>query len=292
MKLNIRRAVSWAAAPALAIGVAAAITPAAMAMPAAPAPGVAPGAVTVGTARYVLYTASDGSVSQVQAGTGAPTTSLGGKLLSGPSATSNGTTIFVFGQGTDNQLWTKAGTGAWKPLGGVLTSKPAAVQNGISQAVFARGSDGAVWERSNTAGAAWGPWQKVGGQVLAGTGPGAAADGKGNHILVVGTDHRLYLSSGAAGLFGLVGGRTNASPALTASSAGLIGYVEGTDGALWAANLFPGDGQWTSLGGRLTSGTGATSTAGTPYGYALGTDGNVWQNANLSPTGWTNAMGP
>lgn len=291
MKINIRRAVSWAAAPALAVGIAAAITPAAMAMPAAPAPGVAPGAVTVGTARYVFYTASTGSVTQVPVGGGA-STSLGGVLVSGPSATSDGTTIYVFGQGTDGALWMKAGSGPWTSLGGVLTSKPAAIQAGISQAVFARGSDGAVWERANTAGAAWGPWQKFGGQVLAGTGPGAAADGKGSHILVAGTDHRLYLSSGATGLFALAGGRTNASPALTSASTGLIGYVEGTDGALWAANLFPGNGQWMSLGGRLTSGTGATSTGGTPYGYALGTDGNVWQNANLSPTGWTNVMGP
>lgn len=198
----------------------------------------------------------------------------------------------MFGQGTDGQLWEKAGSGPWQPLGGALTSKPAAVQAGISQAVFVRGTDGAIWWRANTAGATWGPWRKVGGQVLSGTGPGAVADGTGSHILAVGTDHSLYLATASISGFRPVGGRTDASPALTTGGGpGLIGYVEGTDGQLWFSNVSLAGNGWSPLGGRLTSGTGATSHAGVPYGYALGTDGNVWQHTNLGNTNWINVMG-
>lgn len=294
------RPLAWAAAALTSAGAAAAFATvfatAASAAP-APAPGVSPGAVATGGAhRSVFYTASDGSVWQKHVNGGAAT-SAGGRLVSAPSPIFNGTRIQVFGEGTDRQLWTTScnaggGCGAWTSLGGVLSSKPGAVQvstaHTFDQSVYARGGDGTLWARNNSS-TGWKPWHSVGGRLLSGTGPCATARGGTQYVMVTGTDKALWLDQIGGSGFRSVGGKTNATPALTNTTADgrLVGYAQGTNGAGWFENVLNPTG-WKSLGGRLASGCGGTTTSnGTPFGYALGTNGQVYENASTTPNAWT-----
>ena len=269
--------------------------------PAAPAAAVAPGAYTIGSTRFVVYTGTGGAVWVKQAGSPAAATSLGGRLVSAPSPVNAGGTRIVFGQGTDNALWQKTGNGPWTSLGGVLTSKPGAAVSGAPSApsssvyrVYVRGADGAVWARNHTA-AGWGGWHPVGGAVLAGTGPSAATSGGSFFVDVVGTNQGLFIAQDGAGgftsPFPLSTGRTSSSPALVnaPSSGSLVGFARGTDNAGWFYRFLPGQAGWQSMGGRLASGTGGSSTSGNWFAYGLGTDSQVWQHTGTGgATGsWT-----
>jgi hypothetical protein len=261
-----------------------------------PAPGVTPGtAVTPSTGVDMLYTAVDGSVWIVQgAGPpygGPPALPYGGHLVSGPAPIWTGSAEIVFGEGPDHQLWYNQlgrvfGT-PWHSLGGRLTSKPGAVSlGGGAYAVFVRGTDGAVWERVHSAGE-WHPWQRVGGQVLPGTGPTAGyLTGTGHvYVGVVGTDRQVYLKVANAGRgFFSIGGQTTADPALAAiSPSTLVAFCRGTNGAGYYNRYTEGEGLtgWQSIGGRLTSGLAASSgtAAGKPttYTFGLGTDNQVYE---------------
>lgn len=150
---------------------------AASAAPPPPAPKVTPGATVSGVTLDLA--AADGSVwlKNVASGPSTPTR-VGGHLVGGPSAVFDGNSIVIFGRGTDNRLWDVSCPSVtvcrrWEPLGGVITSKPGAVgKSRMVYSVYARGTDGAVWGRDYING--WGRWYKVGGRVLAGTGPAAA----------------------------------------------------------------------------------------------------------------------
>ena len=260
-----------------------------------PAPGVTPG-VAVGSGTWVdmFYTATDRTVWILEGvGTSPLPVPYGGRLVSAPAAIWTGSAEIAFGRGTDNQLWyNQLGDGfgePWHALGGMLTSGPGAVSlGGGAYAVFVRGTDGGVWQRVYN-GAAWGPWRSLGGRVLPGTGPTAAyLTGNGHlYVGVVGTDGRMYLkvANRTAGFFS-IGGRTTASPALTAiSPSALVAFSRGTNGAGYY-NRFTeagGAGRWRSIGGRLTSGlaAGAGVVTGKPttYTFGLGTDNQVYEQA-------------
>ena len=191
-------------------------------------------------------------------------TRVGGHLVGGPSAVFDGNAIVIFGRGTDNRLWAVSCPsvmvcGRWQPLGGVITSMPGAVgKSRMVYSVYARGADGAVWGRDYNHG--WGRWYKVGGRVLAGTGPAAAYLG-GTYVMVVGTDKQLYIEKQGVTGFRPAGGRTTASPALT--------MVFGTAGARtrW----------WDSPAAPTAPGT----TTGSSPAHR---DGTPW--AARSPPGW------
>lgn len=267
-----------------------------------PAAGVTPGAVTVGSARYVFYTAADGSVWEKNVVTGAEGSArtIGGRLVSAPSAIYDGTNILVFGQGTDDALWyttcnsTASACGQWISLGGVITSKPGAVAIDMAGdlAVFARGPDSAVWARFFGTADGWGPWSSEGGRLLPGTGPSAAEYGTATeYILVTGTDEGLWLGkiSAATGTSGFqpVGGFTTQSPAVTSSSGAITGFATGTDNHGYTENLLTLGG-WQTIGGQLTSGLAAiTDNSGNAYAYGLGTSGQVYQHAGAPPGAWT-----
>ncbi len=275
-----------------------------------PAPGVTPG-TAVGapfTEVQMFYTATDGTVWEQGLAPGHPAVPVSnGRLVGGPAPISTGSTEIVFGRGTDNRLWySQIGArswGPWRPLGGELTSKPgAALLGGGAYTVFVRGTDGAVWQRTHS-GTGWSSWQHVGGQVLSGTGPTAAyLTGTGHiYVGVVGTDRQMYLkvANRTTGFFS-IGGRTTASPALTAiSPSTLVAFSRGTNGAGYYNKVTEAEGLtgWLSIGGRLTSGLGAGAgmVAGKPttYTFGLGTDNQVYYNvgtwASYPPSfsGWT-----
>ncbi len=126
----------------------------ASAAPAAPAPpghGLTPGSAVVGTTAVFAYTATDGSAWVRDLANGVYS-SAGGHLTSGLAAIGSGSSVLIFGRGTDNALWVNSCTpggrcGSWASLGGVITSDPGAIFRGPSSAdysVYARGTNGAV----------------------------------------------------------------------------------------------------------------------------------------------------
>ena len=262
----------------------------------APAAGVAPGATVAGSTRVVGYTATDGSVWLRNLSTGA-LTPAGGHLVSAPQLMADGSTVLVFGQGTDDHLWETSctlsgGCAAWQSLGGTITSKPAAAVSGPAPeeySVYARGGNGALWTRQHTTGG-WGAWRSFGGNLLAGTGPAAAyVYGDGPYTLVAGTNHELYVEGPGVTGFNPAGGGTNSTPALAAipaaqgQPAALIGFVRGTDNAGYYHRFIANTPGWHSMGGRLTTGmasfTQPVATIPTTFVYAQGTDHQIYQDA-------------
>ncbi len=277
----------------------------ASAAPPPPAPRVTPGATVAGATLGLVYTAADGSVwlKNVAGGPSTPTR-VGGHLVGGPSAVFDGNAIVIFGRGTDNQLWdvscpSVTVCGRWQPLGGVITSKPGAVgKSRMVYSVYARGADGSVWGRDYNFG--WGRWYKVGGRVLAGTGPAAAYLG-GTYIMAVGADKHLYIEKQGVTGFRPAGGTTTADPALTMvfGTAGalnsLVGFARGTNGAGYYHRFLASSPGWHSMGGALTSGVAAASDvkAAIPdtYTFGLGTNNQIYENSatwapNPSFSGW------
>jgi hypothetical protein len=255
----------------------------------------------------VLYTATDHTVWVKNLDNGSVAQAGNGLLASGPSAIYNGTTVIIFGEGTDHKLWStqRLATGGyanWSLLGGALTSQPGATAAGTGYWVFVAGTDGAVWLLEQP-----GSFRRIGGRVLAGTGPAAAwlmfpgpgSPNQETYVAVVGTNRELYIAlpfSPAGPGFSSAGGQTTATPALTAdiSNDNLVPFVRGTDNAAYYLN-----GVWKSLGGRLNSGLTATTDqlTGNVYVYALGTDNQVYQKTGnlsrsdtFSPT-WTKVTG-
>ena len=191
----------------------------------------------------VFYTATDRTVWVKNLANGSLARVGNGLLASGPSAIYDGSTVVVFGEGTDHKLWraVRQGTGGygnWELLGGAITAQPAAVAAPLRSGylVFARGADGAVYQASGTSSThGTASFTRVGGRVLAGTGPaaayeriGAAARGQAmprppasesTSVAVVGTNRALYVTAIGAfpvsGQWQPAGGQTTASPALT-----------------------------------------------------------------------------
>jgi hypothetical protein len=311
-----RRHVIWAIAALAVMG----IVPvpaagAAAAPPPPPAPGVTPGAVYVSpTENDVFYTATDRTVWVKNLDNGVLARVGNGLLVSAPSAIYDGSSVVVFGEGTDHKLWrtvrqATGGYGNWELLGGAITARPAAVAATLEPSVyyvFVRGTDGAVYQAagtSSTHGTA--SFTRVGGRVLAGTGPAAAYEkiGPAAHgqapdppadestwVAVAGTNRALYVAQVGAfpisGQWQSAGGQTTASPAMTLYQANgsVLAVVRGTDNAAYYRSV-QGAGGWMSIGGRLSSGLVATidGQTGTAYVYALGTDNQVYQKtANLA----------
>ena len=266
--------------------------------PPPPAPGVAPGAVYVSPAENdVFYTATDRSVWVKNVDNGSLRRVGNGLLISAPSAICNGSTVIVFGEGTDHKLWwthrqAAGGYASWALLGGALTAQPGAVFTGGPASpsryeVFVRGTDRAAWRLVHGA-TGWAPaFTRVGGRLLDDTGPAAAhatvatANSQATWVSVTGTNRVVYVALPGAFGFSPIGGQSTASPALTAysSSTGvtLAWFVRGTDNAAWyVVNNRP---EWTSIGGRVNSGLAATTdrATGTTYVYALGTDNQVYE---------------
>ncbi|HLI37152.1 MAG TPA: hypothetical protein VKV80_07400 [Streptosporangiaceae bacterium] len=252
----------------------------------APAPGTTPAVAVQQDQVFVFYRAANGSVSMTDVTTG-KTTSAGGRLLSAPSAVPDGGGLLVFGRGTDNQLWdTYCTTGGscepWGSLGGNLTSRPGAVLVGSDSdylSVYVRGTDGAVWAR-DFGSPDWDAWHRVGGQVLGGTGPAAAAIGGSTYVMVAGTNRELYLEKVGVTGFNPVGGVTTANPALTAVPGALVGFARGTDNAGYYHRFLSSSPGWHPIGGTLASGLAASSPPGTArtYTFGLGTDSQAYED--------------
>ena len=267
-----------------AVGLATASVTAASAAPLPPAPGVSPAVVAGGVGPIYFYTAANGTV-WTKTETGTATQVSNGIVVSAVSGLYNGSSIILFGRGTNNALWYTTGTSAaswssWASLGGGITAQPGAVYRGSAAvyAVFARGTNGAVWARDHSS-AGWGAWHSDGGNLLGGTAPSAAFFGNITWLLVVGTNQQLYTAE--AGLTGFfpAGGQTTSTPGLTTAPGALVGFVRGTNSVAYYhrfQNTTPG---WHSIGGLFSSGLAAANVAvgGTlTFTVGLGTNSQVY----------------
>jgi hypothetical protein len=268
-----------------AIGLAAAPVTAASAAPLPPAPGVSPAVVSgpgISTTAF-FYTAVNGTVwTKPEVGTATQVGTF--RVVGAVSGLWNGSSLILFGEGTDHALWytTRTGTrwSSWASLGGHITAQPGAVYRGSAAvySVFARGTNGAVWARDHSA-AGWGPWHSEGGNLYGGTGPSAAYFGAITWILVTGTNKQLYLAEAGLTGFKPVGGQTTATPGLTTAPGALVGFARGANSVAYFHRFLSTSPGWNSMGGVFTSGLGAANVAiGGLFTYTvgLGTDGQVY----------------
>ncbi len=266
-----------------AVGLATASATAASAAPLPPAAGVSPAVVAGGIGPIYFYTAANGTV-WTKTETGAATQVSDGRVVGAVSGLFNGSSIILFGEGTNHALWFTTGRGTswsnWASLGGSITAQPGAVFRGSAAvyAVFARGGNGAVWARDHSS-AGWGPWHSEGGKLLGGTGPSAAFFGGITWVLVAGTNKQLYLAEAGLTGFRPVGGLTTATPALTTAPGALAGFVRGTNRVAYFHRFLSTSPGWSSIGGLFTSGLGAANVAiggDLTFTVGLGTDSNVY----------------
>jgi hypothetical protein len=302
-----RRLAAGVTALVASLGVAAlAIIPAttASAAPPPPAKGIDPGVSAAASGVSLFYTAADGTVWTASAG-GTPGTATqvsNGKVAGAVSAITAGTSTIVFGTGSGGAVWTATRTSGkwsnWTSIGGNVTSKPGAVFQGpnvADYAVFARAPSGAVWGRDHTS-AGWGPWHSDGGNLLAGTGPSAAAI-SGTYLLVVGTNHQLYISHAGVSGFVAAGGLTNASPGLTSVPGALVGFVRGTNNVAYYHKFLSTTPGWHAMGGVFGSGLAAAAVTTTTYTFGQGTGTGIYRATGTWATyppklsGWVLATG-
>jgi hypothetical protein len=267
------------------VGLMAGSVTAASAQPVPPAAKVTPAVVAGGIGPIYFYTATNGTV-WTKPEVGTATRVSNGIVISAVSGLWNGSTIILFGEGTDNALWVTHGSGTswanWTSLGGILTSAPGAVLRGSPAvyAVFARGTNGAVWARDHSS-AGWGAWHSEGGNLLSGTAPSAAFFGNITWIQAVGTNRQIYIAEAGLTGFTSAGGQTLSTAGLTTAPGALVGFARGTDNVAYYhryASTTPG---WNSMGGLFTSGLAAANVAigGTlTFTVGTGTDSQVWFN--------------
>ena len=293
----------------------AAHAPTAAAAVARPAAGVAPAVAWngAGSPAILFFTGSDGHAYDAPLIPSTSAASDGGHLVGGPGAAFvppgdlGGATggAILFGRGTNNALYLNVAPGKWAGLGGRLTSRPgvAAGSMGTTETidVAVRGGDGGAWLDHLTTTSA--TWRNLGGRVLAGTAPAAVNIGGTLYVLIVGTDHAVWVRhstdashwSGWASLGGRLQRRTGRCDPV--GRAGIV-YARGADNALWF-NEFAGTTTgvtrgWHSASGRITSGAGAGSVGngtGPTWAVALGGDGHIWANSGVSQAhAWSKAL--
>jgi len=241
--------------------------------------------------------AADSSGSKAQ-----PSAALVGAPLAGAPAVcvQDKSTVDLFAKGQDGALWYKqlnrptGSWSAWMSLGGKLTSDPAAAalsplaDSAGPVDVFARGGDGALWARNTVdGGATWSNWYKIGGQLLAGTGPAAygsvfAFDNRVGWF-VIGMDHALWHAwndnTGTHNWENLGGYLTSSPAATVGDSSQLDVFARGVNGALWTREFQTTTWTaWLSLGGQIAPGTGPAACApgGIGHVFVQGIDGALW----------------
>jgi hypothetical protein len=268
-----------------AAGLATASATAASAAPLPPAAGISPAVVSgpgISTTAF-FYTAANGTV-WTRPEVGTATQVSNGRVVGAVSGLQNGSSIVLFGEGSDHALWFTTGVGtswsSWASLGGNITAQPGAVYRGTAglYAVFARGTNGAVWARDHSS-AGWGAWHSEGGSLLGGTGPSSAYFGGITYILATGTNKQLYLAEAGLTGFSPVGGMTTATPALTTAPGALVGFARGTNNVAYFHRFLSSSPGWNSMGGLFSSGLGAANVAiggSFTYTVGLGTNSQVW----------------
>jgi len=205
----------------------------------------------------------------------------------------------IFAQGTDHALWLfTGGTPLWVSLGGTLTSRPSvaagalSVPGGEAVDVVVRGPDGAVYDKELTSTTVQ-PWRRLGGQVLAGSGPAAVNVGGTLYVLAIGANGVVAVNRSTDGAhwsgWRSLGGSASADVGAATPARGVgVVFVRGPGNVAFYkefAGTTPGvTAGWHSLGGSLTSGVGAGSKSnGTTYALVLGPGGGIYGRGGIWP---------
>lgn len=250
-----------------------------------------------------------------------PITFPGWIMTSGLAAgcSSDGQKAYVFGRGTDNQIWwgkTTDGTnwqGSWAVPFGTFMTGPAVTVSGDGNVIhlLAVGMDRRMYHiQSGDGGQHWSDVQPIGQGVFT-SAPAAAArfDGGNLHVFGRGDDYRIWTNTLAAGQWQphwtpIGQGIFTSGPGATTEFDGSTVHVmgRGTDRQLWhnSSDSFGGPWQphWNQMSqyGTFDSAPSLAHGGGPDlYVAALGGDFNVWLNhSSSSGQTWENAwpVGP
>ena len=179
----------------------------------------------------------------------------------------SGSTLTVACQGSDHGLWYAQGTvtsgslptvSGWQGLGGTLASGPAVGTVAGNLTFLVVGSNGQVYSRTTSSGYTATGWGCLGHVALASYRTNA-------YFACQGGDHALWYSVNPGTGWVQVqsaGGTIADSPAIVATPAEVIVYVEGSNKAVYHVTLSPGGGPttpWVYDGGQIQFGPGATT---------------------------------
>lgn len=187
----------------------------------------------------------------------------------GATVTTSGgvSTLTVACEGTDHALWFAHGTATsgslptvtgWQGLGGTLSAGPAVAQVGGALTFMVVGGNGSVFSRTTTTGYTATGWGC--------TAHPALASYRGNaYFACHGGDGALWYAVNAGSGWTQprsAGGSILDGPAIAATPAEVVIYVEGTDHAVYHTTISPGGGPampYVADGGSIQFGTGATT---------------------------------
>jgi peptidoglycan/xylan/chitin deacetylase (PgdA/CDA1 family) len=299
------RAISSAAALALAVPTGLLIgstAPGATAAPAVAVRAVAANQAPASTAnltvrpdgsKLVVYRGQDGAVYKrtwSTAGWSSQST-LGGVVVGAPAVAAYGSDLIVAARGTTGSMWTRTRTaGAWQPwrdMGGLLSASPAiaASPNGRIDA-FVRGIDNRLYQMSRLPGQAWSRWQSLGGTLSAG--PAAVSYGSSLvDVFIVGADRtvaRRSLTAAGWSDWTSLGAATYTAPAaarIPGTTSARV-FIRGTN-----SDLYVNEGAgWRSIGGDLVDAPAAAGTATGADVLVRGTDAALYART-LSGGTWS-----
>ena len=183
------------------------------------------------------------------------------------TTSTTGSTLTIACQGSDHGLWYAQGTvtsgslptvSGWQGLGGTLSAGPAVGTVAGNLTFLVVGGNGQVYSRTTSSGYAATGWGCIGHVALASYRTNA-------YFACQGGDHALWYSVNPGTGWVQVqsaGGVIADSPAIVATPAEVIVYVEGSNKAVYHVTLSPGGGPttpWVNDGGSIQFGPGATT---------------------------------
>jgi hypothetical protein len=207
--------------------------------------------------------------------------SLGGRVLGEPAATSDGR--FVVVRGADNavyyQEWAGGAWGGWRGLGGATLNPPSVARSGDELYVVAQGTNGSMYFRFQQAGQWVGGWNWGGG--LMAEAPAVHAFNGRVHLLARSSMGRLLHGTLSAGVFSgwtdLFGILTT-QPSVDANSTTLYVAFNGSNSAAWVRQLDT-NGAWSAelpLSGVIQGAPAVAATETSVTVFARGADDTVY----------------
>ena len=188
--------------------------------------------------------------------------SLGGALVSNPTAVIFEGQTYVFGVGLDDAVWYRTPHTDWASLGGAIISDLGVTTDGVNLYVTGVGLDDGVWAQ-HMSGGTWQGWSSLGGQVASAPVTTYAA-GTG-YLFVVGGDGAVWyqgVTGGTwSGWYGLGGVALSAPGAVAHQDGGIDVFVVGQDLAMWSQHWSGSQWSgWQDQGGGFTSNPAVSTT--------------------------------
>ena len=188
--------------------------------------------------------------------------SLGGALLSNPTAVTFDGVTYVFGVGLDDAVWYRTPHTGWASLGGVIVSDLGVTTDGSGLYVTGIGLDDAIWSLRMT-GSTWHSWESLGGRVI--SAPVTTTGGDTGYVFAIGGDGAVWyqgVTGGTwSGWYGLGGIAESAAAAIAHDDGRIDVFVVGQDLGMWSQRW---NGRhwsgWNDRGGGFTSNPAVSTT--------------------------------